>query len=95
MNEYQVIKRALVTEKTMQGEGEVNRYAFVVNTKANKRDIQSAIEKLYKVHVTKINTSIVRGKTRRMGRHLGRKPNWKKALVALKQGEKIEIFEGV
>lgn len=96
MNAYQVIKNPLVTEKSMMGQGgEKNCYAFVVHHQATKIDVRHAVEKLFKVKVSRVNTSIVRGKVRRFGRYSGRRSNWKKALVLLKPGERIELFEGV
>lgn len=95
MDYYQIIKRPLVTEKSMAESGKKSRYAFVVDKKAGKSAIRSAVENLFHVHVTGINTSIVRGKPKRVGRNVGKKPNWKKALVTLKEGEKIDLFEGV
>lgn len=94
MDSYQVIKKPLVTEKAMLPHP-YPRYAFVVDRWADKVAIRKAVEKLFKVHVTQVNTSIIRGKFRRVGRSMGKKPNWKKAFVTLKEGEKIEIFEGV
>lgn len=96
MNTYDIIKRPLVTEKVLAApKGENNRYAFVVSVAAGKKEIRSAVEKLFNVHVKKINTAIVRGKVKKVGRSMGQRSNWKKALVELKAGEKIEIFEGV
>ncbi|MDO8519003.1 MAG: 50S ribosomal protein L23 [Deltaproteobacteria bacterium] len=95
MDLYQVIKKPLVTEKAMMQSGTAPQYAFVVERTADKNAIRNAVEKLFKVHVTGINTLIVRGKDKRVGRSIGRKPNWKKAIVTLKEGEKIELFEGV
>ena len=96
MNQYDIIKRPFVTEKVMSApKGEGNRYAFVVHLEADKKEIRSAIEKLFNVHVKKINTAIVRGKVKKVGRSMGKRSNWKKALVELKAGEKIEMFEGV
>ena len=95
MDLYQIIKRPLVTEKAMAQKGTAPQYAFVVDREAGKTSIRSAVEKLFKVHVTGINTAIVRGKAKRVGRSIGRKSNWKKAIVTLKEGEKIELCEGV
>jgi large subunit ribosomal protein L23 len=62
---------------------------------ANKIEIKHAVEKLWNVNVLKVRTSIVRGKQRRVGRHIGRRSNWKRALVTLAAGQKIDFFEGV
>jgi len=97
MKEFDVIKKPLVTEKVLAHSGDENhkRYTFVVDLRADKPLIRSAVEQLFKVHVTDINTSVVRGKNKRIGRSVGRRSNWKKAMVTLKPGEKIELFEGV
>lgn len=92
---YLIIERPMVTEKSVTA-AEAGKYTFKVNPDANKIEIREAIEKIYKVHVTKVNTVTVRGKSYRLGRVKQRKrPDWKKAVVALQPGEKIEIFEGV
>jgi large subunit ribosomal protein L23 len=90
----EVIVRPLITEKTsaarVRGE-----YAFEVHPTATKTQIRQAIRDLFKVNVTDVWTSNVRGKEKRMGRTVGRRPAWKKAIVKLKEGETIEgIFEG-
>lgn len=96
MNPYQVIKKPLLTEKTMAArEGTSTLYTFAVDRQADKPSIRKAVEKLFKVHVKKINTAIIRGKMKRVGRSEGQRSNWKKAWVELAPGEKIELFEGV
>lgn len=95
MNIYQIIKKPLVTEKGLSLKETENRYAFVVDLRADKQSIRNAVERLFKVHVLNVKTAIVRGKDKRVGRNIGRKSNWKKALVRIKEGEKIELFEGV
>lgn len=95
MDLYQIIKKPIISEKAVEKQNSLNVYSFVVDRKANKLDIRRAIEKLFKVNVLSVNTSIVRGKLKRVGRNVGKKPNFKKALVALKEGQKIELFEGV
>ena len=72
-----------------------DKYAFEVDLKANKPEIKKAIEELFKVNVVGVHTMIVHGKVKRMGRFEGKRPNWKKAIVSLKKGEKIEFFETV
>lgn len=79
----------------MQIQGDRNSYTFVVDTRADKKQIKRAIEGLFKVHVMKINTNVIRGKFKRVGKSIGKKSNIKKAMVTLKEGEKIEMFEGV
>lgn len=92
---YQVIRKPLITEKVMAAQAVKNCYVFEVHVKSTKHDIKNAIEKLFEVSVQAVNTSIVRGKVKRVGRQFGKKPNWKKAWVTLKEGEKIDLFEGV
>ncbi len=90
-----VLKRPLIlTEKgNLLREGQ-NQYLFEVERSANKIEIRHAIEKLFNVNVSKVHTMIVRGRMRRMGRGHAKTQNWKKAVVTLKEGEKIEFFEG-
>ncbi len=94
LHPYQVIDRPLITEKAtiLAGEG---KYAFEVNRRANKKQIQSAIQTAFNVQVTKVNTMNVRGKTRRTGRRTTHTRDWKKAIVTLIEGDTIQIFEGV
>jgi large subunit ribosomal protein L23 len=89
-----VVKRPLVTEKSERAREENKQYAFEVHRDATKIQVKQAVEKLYGVHVTSIHTSIMRGKNKRVGRNIGRRPNWKKATVTLKDGESITLFEG-
>jgi len=103
----QIIKRPLLTEKgTMLKEtggspdgGDPEQVSpqllFEVLRDANKVEIRNAVEKLWNVTVVKVRTSVVRGKEKRMGRYIGRRPAWKRALVTLAPGQKIEFFEGV
>ena len=89
-----VVKRPLITEKSERGREAAQQYAFEVHRDATKIQVKGAVEKLFGVHVTAVRTSIARGKNKRVGRNLGRRPNWKKAIVTLKEGEKISLFEG-
>ena len=95
MDLYQVISKPLVTEKgtTMLSDG--NWVTFKVHMDANKIQIREAIQKIFRVSVLKVNTQIVRGARRRFGRTMGYTKAWKKAMVQLKEGDKIETFEGV
>ena len=95
MDMYQVIVKPLVTEKgtTMLSEG--NWVTFKVHSDANKIEIKEAVQKIFSVSVLQVNTQIVRGKRKRFGRTMGQSKAWKKAMVQLKEGDKIEIFEGV
>lgn len=89
-----VVIRPVVSEKSM-GLMEENKYTFIVDPKANKLEIKHAIQELFKVKVEKVYTMKVRGKKRRQGRFEGYQPDRKKAIVQLKAGDKIEIFEGL
>lgn len=90
-----IILRPLVTEKSTDLRVKEDKYAFEVDLKANKPEIKKAIEELFKVNVVGVHTMIVHGKVKRMGRFEGKRPNWKKAIVSLKKGEKIDFFETV
>jgi large subunit ribosomal protein L23 len=94
-NIHQVIVRPILTEKSTGQLERLNAYAFVVAKEANKIEIARAVEKLFGVTVEAVRTMHYRGKERRVGRWTGRRAAWKKAVVTLKQGESIEIFEGV
>ena len=91
---YDIIKRPIVTEATSIAFQERGEYVFEVHPDANKTSIKQAIEQLFGVKVTGVWTSNQRGKTRRVGKTSGRRPNWKKAIVKLREGDTIEIFEG-
>jgi len=89
---YNVIKTVRVTEKGTMMTGKFNRYQFEVDRGANKVDIKYAVEKLFKVKVAGVNTLRVRGKARReRTAQFGRTPSWKKAVVTLREGSKIEL----
>ena len=92
---HRIIEKPLITEKSMQLLHASNRVSFQVHPKANKFQIKAAVEKIFNVTVENVNVMVVRGKTRRFGRHLGFTGNWKKAVVKLKEGDKIELFEGM
>lgn len=92
---YQIIERPLLTEKTMDL-SHAGKYTFRVNLDANKLEIADAVQKIFKVDVVKVNTMIVKGKKRRVGRNPeGRTSDWKKAIVTLKPGQAITLFEGL
>ena len=95
MDHYQVIKRPLITEKGMRSYEEHNTVVFQVDRKANKLLIKQAIEVLFQVKVLEVNTLNVRGKKKRVRMREGRKPDWKKAYVTLREGDTITFFEGV
>ena len=88
------IIRPVVTEKTSAAYQERGEYTFEVHPDANKHSIRNAIEQLFGVKVTGVWTSNQRGKERRVGKSVGRRSNWKKAIVRLREGDTIDIFEG-
>ena len=94
MQLFDVLKRPLVTEKntSLQAQG---KYAFEVDGGANKVQVKEAVEKAFKVKVTAVNILMVRGRDRRVGRRVVMSSPWKKAVVTLKPGDKIQFFEGV
>ena len=94
MTPEQIIKRPLIlTEKGQILREEENKYLFEVDRKANKAQIRNAVETLFDVSVTSVNTLIVRGRMRRMGRGYAKTKNWKKAIVEVAEGETIDFFE--
>jgi large subunit ribosomal protein L23 len=96
MNANQIIRRPLVTEKSTTLREEVNVIAFEVDPSANKIQVKSAVEELFKVKVEEVRLFNVRGKMKRMGRFVGKRRDWRKAYVRLKKGEKApEFVEGV
>ena len=88
-----IILQPLLTEKSAKITEEVNTVVFKVDIRANKIEIKKAVQKMFDVHVREVRTMIVRGKTKRMGRFEGKRSNWKKALVTLKDGETIDFLE--
>jgi large subunit ribosomal protein L23 len=105
---HHIIKRPLLTEKgtrlkehggapvgTFTEETLKPQVLFEVAMEANKIEIKHAVEALFSVKVVDVHTQVMRGKDKRVGRFIGRRPNWKKAIVTLAQGNKIEFFEGV
>ncbi len=93
MNIYDVIKKPLITEKTTLEKDARNVVAFEVNRDANKIEIKDAVEKLFKVEVAAVKTVTVAGKVKRFGRNIGKRSNWKKAYVTLKEGSSVDFFE--
>lgn len=91
---HSMIVRPVVTEKSSASYGARKEYAFRVHLAATKPQIKSAIETLFKVSVTDVRTMVVRAKRKTYGRYAGRRPSWKKAIVTLKEGDAIEVFEG-
>ncbi|MHB8879004.1 MAG: 50S ribosomal protein L23 [Myxococcaceae bacterium] len=89
-----VIKGPMITEKLDKAREKLRQYSFLVDRKATKHDVARAVATLFKVTVEGVNTNIVRGKIKRVGKSMGKRPNFKKAIVTLKEGDKIELFEG-
>lgn len=88
----EIIKRPLLTEKgTAMGEAG-NKVLFEVELHSNKIEIRKAVEKIYNVKVTAVHTQVVRGKVKRMGRNVGKRTNWKRAVVTLAEGSAIDFF---
>ena len=95
MTAHDIVIRPIITEKSMAGLGE-KKYTFKVAANANKIEIAKAVEELFGVKVAKVNTMIVAGKEKRMGRYAGYRPDWKKAIVTLTADSKnIEFFESM
>lgn len=90
----EIIIKPVVTEKSVDLMQE-NKYCFKVAKDANKIEIKNAIEEIFKVSVVNVNTVNVHGKMKRMGRYQGRTASWKKAIVTLREGDSIEVFEGL
>ena len=95
MNLHEIIRRPLVTEKSNIGREETNIVTLAVDPRANKHEIGRAVEQLFKVDVLEVRTMRMPRKSRRVGKHAGRKAEWKKALVRLAEGQTIEFYEGV
>ena len=91
---HATIVAPVVTEKSSAAYGARKEYAFRVHLDATKPHIKAAIESLFKVSVTAVRTLVVRARPRTYGRYQGRRPSWKKAIVTLKEGDAIEVFEG-
>ena len=94
MHLYEVLRQPLITEKSTELQAQ-NKYAFEIAEGANKPMVKQAVEKAFKVRVTRVNVITVPGKTRRVGRRQVLTRSWKKAIVTLQLGDKIEFFEGV
>lgn len=94
MELHQIIKKSLVTEKSTIVREATNQYCFQVDVRANKIEVGNAVEKLFKVKVTNVRVMNVAGKKKRTGKVLGQRPSWKKAIVTLAPGNRIEGMEG-
>jgi large subunit ribosomal protein L23 len=95
MNYYNLIIRPLVTEKTTIQKELHNQFSFEVDPRANRVEIRKAIEKIFNVRVASVKTLHVKGKVKQRGRIIGKRKDWKKAIVTLMPGERIDFFEGV
>lgn len=91
---YAVLLRPIITEKTTVLTG-LDKYVFEVDLRANKNQVKEAVQMAFSVRVAAVNTLIMKGKPRRFGRKVTTRPDWKKAIVTLVHGDKIELFEGV
>ena len=92
-DEFDILIKPLLTEKVTSLQDQANRVAFMVRIDANRIDIKRAVEVALKVKVKSVNVMTVMGKTKRQGRFVGKRPDWKKAIVTLREGEKLEMYE--
>ena len=90
---FDVLVKPLLTEKITGLQEQANRVAFLVKRDATKIEVKKAVESALKVKVKSVNVMIVMGKKKRQGRFLGKRPDWKKAIVTLREGEKLELYE--
>ncbi|MBW1696723.1 MAG: 50S ribosomal protein L23 [Deltaproteobacteria bacterium] len=95
MMQYDIIKRPLITEKTTIQKDSFNQVSFEVDRGANRVEIKRAVEKLFNVRVASVQTMQMKGKRKRRGWIVGKRKDWKKAIVTLMPGERIDFFEGV
>ena len=93
MSPHDVLIRPLLTEKITGIRELKNCVAFAVDRRATRIDVRRAVEKVFSVKVSSVNVLNVRGKKKRQGRYVGKRADWRKALVTLKEGEKIELYE--
>ncbi len=94
MIDYDIIKRPVISEKTSVQKESANQVTFEVDPRANRIEVKRAVQKIFNVKVEDVHTMHVRGKFKRRGRILGRRRSWKKAIITLMPGERIEFFEG-
>jgi large subunit ribosomal protein L23 len=95
MEEYKIVRRPIVTEKGSILKDDNNQLLFEVDPGSNKSEIRKAVEKLFKVKVLSVRTQNYTGKKKRVGRSTGHRRNWKKAIVTLREGDRVDFFEGV
>jgi len=91
---YEILRRPLITEKSTTEKETSNKLVFEVDQRANKIEIKQAVEQMFKVDVLDVTTMTMRGKKKRVGRYVTKRPNWKKAMVTIKPGQRVEFFEG-
>jgi len=91
-NPYQVLQKPIITEKSLDAKERARTLCFRVDHRANKREIKEAVQSVFKVRVESVRTAIYHGKTRRRGRTFGYRPDWKKAFVKLRAGEKMPDY---
>lgn len=94
LHPYAVLLRPIITEKTTVLTG-ADKYVFEVDLRANKNQIKEAVQVAFNVRVAEVNTMVMKGKPKRFGRRVTNRPDWKKAIVTLVPGDKIELFEGI
>ncbi len=95
MSYYAIIRRPVISEKSTSQRETSSQFSFEVDRKANRIEIKKAVESLFNVHVDSVKTMQVKGKFKRRGRIIGKRPDWKKAIVRLAPNERIEFFEGI
>lgn len=95
MNFHDIIKRPVISEKSTMQKEVANQISFEVDRKANRIEIKKAVQSLFSVQVEGVRTQQIKGKFKRRGRVIGKRKDWKKAIVTLKSGERIEFFEGI
>jgi large subunit ribosomal protein L23 len=92
---HRILRRPLTTEKSARQQSEAHQYSFEVDPSATKPEIAAAVERAFDVTVLRVRTHNAMGKVKRMGRFAGRRPDWKKAVVTLKPGDEIQIYENL
>ncbi len=94
MISYEIIRRPLITEKTTRQREQNNQFSFEVDRRANRVEIRRAVEQIFNVQVSDVRTVSVKGKVKMRGRIAGKRRDWKKAIVTLMPGQRIDFFEG-
>jgi len=90
---YEVVKKPIISEKSTALAEVAGRYTFEVAPRANKQEIKDAVQQLFNVKVREVRTLVMQGKVKRVGRFQTKRPNWKKAMVTLEAGQKIDFFQ--